>query len=37
MPAMARHLVHWMLLSGVSLLLWAVLALGFYFMLGGSF
>ena len=33
---MARHLVHWTLLTGVSLLLWTALAYGLYLMLGGG-
>jgi hypothetical protein len=31
---MARHLLHWTVLTGVSLLLWAALALGLLLLLG---
>jgi hypothetical protein len=33
---MARHLVHWTLLTGVSLLLWTALALGLLLLLGNG-
>jgi hypothetical protein len=34
--AMARHLVHWTLLTGVSLALWTALAVGLYLILSGG-